>query len=235
MDNGDRLLQLCADHKLYLISTDFKHKNRQTVTWRSNNPARLWTQIDHIAISYRWHGSAEDCRSFWSMCTDSDHALLRPRINLRLTGNKWHTKVPSKTLSEATKHIYQSGVITHLSIPDNVSHPNDAWKCIKSAMEMAVKDITPWTTSSIHQEWISSHSAALIDDRKKICSDHRYDEQRKSLKRWLTKSLGKNHEQWWIAKAQEMGNAAAIANSLVLFQLIGNTGPRKPKVSEVIC
>ena len=97
---------------------------------------------------------------------------------------------------------------------------------------MAVKDITPSTSSSIHKEWISSHSAALIDARKKICSDHRYDEQRKSLKRRLTKSLRKDREQWWIAKAQEMEKAAAIGNSRVLFQLIRNTGPRKPKVSE---
>ena len=32
-----------------------------------------------------------------------------------------------------------------------------------------------------------------------------------------------------------MEKAAAIGNSRVLFQLIRNTGPRKPKVSEVIC
>ena len=32
-----------------------------------------------------------------------------------------------------------------------------------------------------------------------------------------------------------MEKAAAIENSRVLFQLIRNTGPRKPKVSEVIC
>ena len=67
-------------------------------------------------------------------------------------------------------------------------------KCIKSAIEMAVKDITSSTSYSIHKEWISSHSAALIDARK-ICSDHRYDEQRKSLKRRLTKSLRKDREQ----------------------------------------
>ena len=72
-------------------------------------------------------------------------------------------------------------------------------------MEMAVNNTTPLTSSSIHKEWISSHSAALIDARKKICSDHRYDEQRKSLKRRLTKSLRKDREQWWIAEAQESG------------------------------
>ena len=173
MDNGDQLLQLCANHKLYLIGTNFKHKKRQTVAWRSNNPAHPWTQIDHIAISYRWRGFAEDCRSFWNTCIDCDHALVRSRINLRLTGNKLHAKVPSKTLSEATKYTYQSGVVTHLSIPDNVSYPNGAWKCIKSAIEMTVKDITPSTSYFIHKEWISSRSAAFIDAKKKICSDQR--------------------------------------------------------------
>ena len=46
-DNGDQLLQLYANHKLYLISTNFEGKKSQTVN-NSNNPA----QIDHIVISY---------------------------------------------------------------------------------------------------------------------------------------------------------------------------------------
>ena len=157
------------------------------------------------------------------------------RINLRLTGNKFHAKVPSKTISGATKHTYQRGVVTYLSIRDSVSHPNDACKCIEYALEMGVEDITPLTLFSIHKGWISSPSAAPMDARIKICSDHRYDEQRMSIKRRLAKSLRKDREQWWIAKAQEMEKAAAIGNSRVLFQPIRNTGPRKPKASEVIC
>ena len=65
-------------------------------------------------------------------------------------------------------------------------------------MEMAVKDNTSSTSSFIHKEWISSRSAAFIDARK-IYSDPKNDEQRKSLKRRLTKSLKKDREQWWIA------------------------------------
>ena len=51
-------------------------------------PSQPWTQIDHVAISYRWRGSLEDCRSYWSTCVDSDHALVRARVNLRLTGRQ---------------------------------------------------------------------------------------------------------------------------------------------------
>ena len=50
----------------------------------------------------------------------------------------------------------------------------------------------------------------------------------------MTKRLKKDREQWWIAKAQEMEKTTAIGNSHLLFQLISNKGPRKPKTSEVI-
>ena len=75
-DNGDRLLQLCSDNRLFLANTNFKHKEKHLLTWRPPNSSQRWTQLDHIAISHRWRGSIEDCRSFWSTCLDSDHALV---------------------------------------------------------------------------------------------------------------------------------------------------------------
>ncbi|CAH8290604.1 unnamed protein product [Heterobilharzia americana] len=32
-DNGDRLLQLCSDNRLFLASTNFRHKERHCLTW----------------------------------------------------------------------------------------------------------------------------------------------------------------------------------------------------------
>jgi len=52
-DNGERLLQLCADQKLFLSSTAFRHKKRRVATWRPPNSEQPWTQIDHVAISDR--------------------------------------------------------------------------------------------------------------------------------------------------------------------------------------
>ncbi|CAH8519273.1 unnamed protein product [Schistosoma haematobium] len=34
-DNGDRLLQLCTDHNLFLASTNFRHSHRRCATWHS--------------------------------------------------------------------------------------------------------------------------------------------------------------------------------------------------------
>ncbi|CAH8447460.1 unnamed protein product [Schistosoma margrebowiei] len=33
-DNGDRLLQLCTDHNLFLASTNSRHSHRRCATWR---------------------------------------------------------------------------------------------------------------------------------------------------------------------------------------------------------
>ena len=53
-DNGDRFLSLCSDHNLFLASMNFRHSKRHSATWRPPSSAQTWTQIDHIAISYRW-------------------------------------------------------------------------------------------------------------------------------------------------------------------------------------
>ncbi|CAH8613030.1 unnamed protein product, partial [Schistosoma mattheei] len=37
-DNGDRLLQLCSDNRLFLANTNFKHKERHRLTWRPPTP-----------------------------------------------------------------------------------------------------------------------------------------------------------------------------------------------------
>ena len=76
-DNGERLLQLCGYLGLFLCSTNFRNNKKHLATWRSPMNGQPVTQIDHIAVSYRWRGSITDCRSIWSTCVDSDHAIVR--------------------------------------------------------------------------------------------------------------------------------------------------------------
>ncbi|TNN05293.1 polyprotein, partial [Schistosoma japonicum] len=65
-------------------------------------------------------------------------------------------------------------------------------------------------------QWISAASAELIDTRQHIPSGSEHDEQRRQLKHKLIKSLRNDCEQWWVAKAKEMEQAAAIGNKLTL-------------------
>ncbi|KER31033.1 hypothetical protein T265_02706 [Opisthorchis viverrini] len=64
----------------------FRNSRSRLATWCPPTTGRPQTQIDHIAISYRWRGSITDCRSFWNTFVDSDHALVRSRFSLRFPG-----------------------------------------------------------------------------------------------------------------------------------------------------
>ncbi|KAG5443773.1 hypothetical protein CSKR_112235 [Clonorchis sinensis] len=53
-DNGERLLLLCADHRLSLCSNNFLSSRSRPATWCPPTLCRPQTQLDHIAISYGW-------------------------------------------------------------------------------------------------------------------------------------------------------------------------------------
>ncbi|CAH8290911.1 unnamed protein product, partial [Schistosoma intercalatum] len=236
-DNGDRLLQLCSDNRLFLANTNFKHKEKHLLTWRPPNSSQRWTQIDHIAISHRWRGSIEDCRSFWSTCLDSDHALVRARICLRLTGRKKDAaRKPLRALlnDSQAKSIFQEQLGKQLGSHVGDAHPDAAWNDIRKAVETAVISASKVNKKVREQHWISAASISLIDARKLIPPGSEHNEERSQLKRKLTRSLRNDREQWWVAKAREMEKAAAIGNSRQLFRLVKETGIRNPTVSETI-
>ncbi|CAH8485715.1 unnamed protein product [Schistosoma margrebowiei] len=236
-DNGDRLLQLCSDNRLFLANTNFKHKERHRLTWRPPTPNQRWTQIDNIAISHRWRGSVEDCRSFWSTCLDSDHALIRARICLRLTGRKKATlKRPIRTelSNEKTKNRFQEQLSSHLGSSEDEADPDVAWKDIQAAVEAAVTSISNLNHRVSKDQWISSKSITLMDSRKLVPSGSEHDEERQQIRSRLRKSLRNDREQWWATKAKDMEKAATVGNTRQLYRLIKETGINKSSVSEII-
>ncbi|VDP46250.1 unnamed protein product [Schistosoma margrebowiei] len=70
--------------------------------------------------------------------------------------------------------------------------------------------------------------------RKLIPSGSEHDEERCKLRRRLIRSPSDDREHWWVSKAREVKNAAAINNSRQLFRLVKETGIRNPTVSETL-
>ena len=68
---------------------------RRTATWHSRGYMR-WSQIDHIAVSFRWRGCVQICSSYWNSYVDSDHALL---LSLQITVF-WTTSVTQYTTGD---------------------------------------------------------------------------------------------------------------------------------------
>ena len=236
-DNGERLLQLCADHDLFLANTNFQHKRLHRLTWRPPNDRCPWKQLDHIAISRRWRASIQDCRSFWSTPLDSDHALVRACVSFKFPSGRRKASQSinfQQLQSPSTSEQYQMALAQNLRQLNNIHDIDQEWNYLKSSMQNAINTVCPRSSLRMNERWISSRSTNLIESRKTIPADASNDKNRKLLRRRIAKSLRRDRERWWMGKAQAMQKAFASGNSRTLFQLIRSTGPRKLNVSEVI-
>jgi len=137
-DNGERLLQLCGEYNLFLSSTSFRNKPRRYCTWYS--PATsTWSQIDHIAISYRWRGCIQGCRSYWSTYVDTDHALVFCRFSLQFDGEKVnnHSRLATVNFNNSNvKESYQKELTLRLA-SINRTDVTELWEQISNSMTAA--------------------------------------------------------------------------------------------------
>ena len=138
-DNGERLLQPCASHKLFLCSMSFHNNCARLYTWRSPSTDQQWSQVDHVAISHRWRGSFTDCRSYWNITVYSDHALLCCRFSIRFSGYRKNSVrcISTEILSDIqVKNEYQECLGKTLP-KDRLLDVNSYWNAIYLALQVA--------------------------------------------------------------------------------------------------
>ncbi|KER27161.1 hypothetical protein T265_13857, partial [Opisthorchis viverrini] len=174
-DNGDRLLQLCADHELFLASTTFQYKRSHRLTWRPPTANQPWTQLDHVAISHRWRATIQDCRSFWGTPLDSNHAMVFARPTVRFPSGPRksarsmpihclrRTTVPQQCRSELAQQL--STVNQYCGGSERV---DEAWQNVKGAILAAFSASCPTSPIRPQDHWMSSRSLSMIDARKAI-------------------------------------------------------------------
>ncbi|KER32650.1 hypothetical protein T265_12768, partial [Opisthorchis viverrini] len=86
-DNGDRLLQMYANHRLSLCSTNFRNSGNRLTTWcPPTNQSRI--QADHITVGYRWRGSTTAWPSFWNTRLDPENVLVCCCFLFRFSGTE---------------------------------------------------------------------------------------------------------------------------------------------------
>lgn len=235
-DNGERLLHICASRRLFLSSTAFRRTGRRTATWRPANPIQPWTQIDHVAISYRWRGSITDCRSFWNTYVDSDHALIRFRFTLRFPGRivlPLRRLNVGKLLEPEVKQAYQKELEVKLSSSETVD-ATLSWNHISKTMRDAAASVCGFSGQHNHRHWISEESIKLLERRKGIPAGRAHNSVRRDIRRQLKLSLRKDRETWWTCRVQEMETAHLAGNTRLLYRLIRETGPKRLTISETI-
>ncbi|CAH8527322.1 unnamed protein product [Dicrocoelium dendriticum] len=234
-DNGERLLRLCEDARFFVAGTNLPHSTRRSLTLWPPASGQPWMQIDHIAISYRWRGCVQNCRSIWSTSVDSDHALVCADLLVRFDGGPKRRceRIDTSQLAKPdVLNVYQSALRSGLS-KRPLNTVEDHWSHIRQALLLAgMSSCGKANCQTGH--WVSTQSLELMNARRRIPAGSEYNEARKNLRAKLRASLKKDLETWWFHRASEMETAAAVGNHRKLFRLIRETGSRKSSVSETI-
>ena len=235
-DNGERLLHLCAEHRLFVSSTAFRHKKCQCATWRPPSAGQPWSQIDHIAVSARWKGCIQACRSYWNTYVDSDHALVRCDFVLRFPSNRqYQTKrlALEKLGAPAVRKAYQS-CLSNALLDASQNDVAQVWGTISNAMHAAAASACGDVGTLHRAHWISDRSVDLLERRRQIPPGPQHNQTRRHIRRELKRSLRSDREAWWTKKAEEMEAASNLGDARRLYQLIRSTGPKNISVSETI-
>ena len=87
-DNGDRLVNMCEEHKFLPSQMKFPQPKQRQWTWM--HPTGSTHQLDHILINRKWSNSLRNCRAYNSVELDSDHRIVSIRLvcSLRTTKGK---------------------------------------------------------------------------------------------------------------------------------------------------
>ena len=92
-ENGQRLLELCAYHKLAITNTYFQHKDRHRVTW-CHPRSKQWHQLEMTVTGKSDMNNVQNTRSMHCADCDTHHALVRSKIHI-IPRTMHHSKVKS--------------------------------------------------------------------------------------------------------------------------------------------
>lgn len=242
-DNGERLVDLCARHRLFIGGTKFIHKNIHKYTWESPDGVTR-NQIDHIMISKLFLGCLLDVRTRRGADIDSDHQLLIGTFKLRPAAvNKQKGAIKYNTSRLRDPEVaarYCSSLRDSLQSNNNEVQ---TWNDIAHNCGQTAKAVLGVRKKN-HKPWISEESWAEIANRKrlhnalartktpdaKLEAKRNYRVSAKTVK-YLVRA---DRERHYNSIAEEAEQAANIGNMRGVYTAIKHLGGKNIKNTSIL-
>lgn len=171
--NGQRLVDLCSQNNMKIMSTHFKKATKKTKTWRS--PVKLLGefQIDHVAISYPNFREIMNVQVRKGANVDSDHYLTRIKVRLiPKRQNKRTTGIPKFDLTKLK---------TTKIAEEWEKETAKTWEDVKVKIISKAKELIPISKKKKHPWWNETCEKA-VEVRKKVYEDWNSDRTEEKLK-----------------------------------------------------
>ena len=241
-DNGERLLDLCALHRLKITSSWFRRRNMHRWTWISND-GRTKKELDYIIVSARWN-IVQNCRVYRSAdCgNNTDHRLVAATCSLRLKrcSLPQDTSPPiaiEKLLEPTTQRNFVLKLHNRFALlsesDESASSIENLWKEGRNALKEMSHAVLGPRRRKKHQ-WISDETLGTIDEHRtaRLCGN-KVLARRLATKR--KQQLRRDEAAWYNHIAGEAEDANRTGNSAVLYHTIrtltGRTASKLPHVT----
>jgi len=168
---GDRVIDLCSQHNLFISNTYFKHKqiHRDTFRHSDNRTSQL---LDLVLVRQRFRTSILDTRVHRKLrsLVQSDHEHVVCKIRLKLTTLKRHTTPKYDTDKLARDPELKRDFTTRISelLPDTdtLTHedPESIWSALRDSVQQAANDSLP-KQQKFQKHWMTEELLKLINEK----------------------------------------------------------------------
>lgn len=241
-NNGERLVDLCASHQLFIGGTKFPHRDIHKYTWQS--PDRVTrNQIDHFLISRKFLGCLMDVRTARGADIYSDHKLLIGEVKLRPKAF-YHHKVSSykfnvhRLQDPTTAASFSNQICAKLD-----RNPTYNWSDIVTSCRETAKNVLGCSKHHI-KPWISDTTWSAIEERGKLyiklqtangsTEIHSAQTNYNNSEKIVKKLVRKDKRQFYNNIASEAESAAVRGNSRAVYSAIRQlSGEKMRTVSQI--
>ena len=138
-ENGQRVLEMCTQHKLCVTNTYFQTRPMHRVSWRHPR-SKHWHQLDLVITRRADLNCVKITRTYHSADCDTDHSLVLTRVELK--PKKIH-HVRHKPLTRINAYVttadpektdeFRHGLDHNLSSCDH-SSATESWECLRKVI-----------------------------------------------------------------------------------------------------
>jgi hypothetical protein len=240
-ENGLRLINFAAAHKLVISSTVFRRKEIHKATWVSPD-SRTKTQIDHLLIDSRHASDVLNARTYRFTATDldhhsTDHFLLGATMRARLS-NAYEKKGEKCRLNVAALQAPHTRKEFGEKLDEELRRcceENESWPQMRDAMKRVAEEVLGFQRP-LRNEWFDDECRnavqAVIEARKRGRESRAKTLYIRSLQKEKRKLLQRKKRQFDHQRIAQVENLRSINETRKFYQAV-NAEKRgfQPRVS----
>lgn len=233
--NGQRLLELCAWHKLCVTNSFFQTKQRHKVSWRHPR-SKAWHQLDLILVKKQHLNDVKLTRSYHSAQCDSDHSLVCCKIRLSLK-RLYKSKEPRKARLHTAK-MYVTDLTKQFasSLAQLTSCESTSWADIRETVYKTALE-TFGTKPHKSPDWFEENleiMSPLIEHKRRVLLEHLRCPssvsltQVKEAKAAVQRTARRCANDFWLKLSADIQTSADTGNIKAMFEGLKKAfGPSK--------